>query len=205
MPKDGTKTKTAIMDSAEDLILVQGFAGTRVEDVINDAGVTKGAFFHHFDTKQDLAHALIDRFVERDEFQLNDKMDRAERLQKDPLQQMLVFLALMREDAEQLTHPTPGCLLGSYVYEAGLFDDAILKTMNDSMLVWRDTLEAKFKEISNLYTPRAGVDIRMLADTLTVIFEGAYVIAKTVKEPGVVAGQIDLFITFVELLFSERI
>lgn len=203
MPRDGSKTKTAIMDAAELLILDQGFAGTPIDDVIGAAGVTKGAFFHHFDTKQGLAHALIDRFTERDEQQLRTKMERAERLHKDPLQQLLIFVSLLQEDAEILTHPTPGCLIGSYVYEAGLFDEDILQVMNDAMMVWRSAIESKLEAIAKIYPPRVDVNFAALADMLTVIIEGAYVFAKTIKDPSVVADQLGQYRDYLDLLFAR--
>jgi TetR/AcrR family transcriptional repressor of nem operon len=44
-----------------DLVRSNGFAATRVDDVCAAAGVTKGSFFHHFSSKQDLAVAAARR------------------------------------------------------------------------------------------------------------------------------------------------
>ena len=52
MPRDGTATRTRILDAAQALVLKQGYAGTSVDDVIAAAGTTKGGFFHHFPSKQ---------------------------------------------------------------------------------------------------------------------------------------------------------
>ena len=56
MARDGTMTRTKIMDAAERLILEQGFGGTSIDRVIEGAGVTKGTFFYNFRTKTDLAY-----------------------------------------------------------------------------------------------------------------------------------------------------
>ena len=60
MPKDGTATRERILDAAEHLVIENGFAATSVDQVIRAAGTSKGAFFHHFDSKLDLARALTD-------------------------------------------------------------------------------------------------------------------------------------------------
>lgn len=202
MPRDGTETRRAIMDAAEQLILDRGFAGTPIDAVLEIAGVTKGAFFHHFDSKQELAHALIERYAALDLGHLEDKMERAEELSTDPLQQLLVFVGLFREEAEELTQPYPGCLMGSYCYEAGLFDGPVMDVIRSTMLAWRERLTAKLEEVAERYPPRRDVDLASLADQITVVFEGAYILSKVVQEPAIVAEQLQHHRTYLELLFA---
>lgn len=204
MPADGTATRTAIMDSAETLVLEQGFAGTSVDAIIGQAGVTKGAFFHHFSSKLDLAHALIERFANLDQGHLFGKLERAEKLQKDPLQQILIFIGLFIEEAEIVTQPAPGCLMGSYVYEAGLFDDHILKLIQDNMLIWREELARRFEAIAEIHPPALEVDYEELADLMYVMFEGAFVMSRSLQEPGLVAAQLTQYRNYIELLFSRQ-
>lgn len=203
MPRDGTATRTAIMDAAERLILERGFGGTPIDDILAVAGLTKGAFFHHFETKQDLAHALIDRYVRLDLGHLTGKMERAEALSTDPLQQLLVFVGLFREEAEALTRPYPGCLMGSYCYEAGLFDEQITDVIRTTMLTWRERLLAKLEEVAAAYPPRREVDLESLADQITVVFEGAYIVSKVLEDPSVVSAQLEHQRTYLELLFAS--
>ena len=66
MPKDGSGTRTRILDAAEQLVERNGFAATSVDQILVAAGSSKGAFFHHFDSKRDLAAALVDRYVDAD-------------------------------------------------------------------------------------------------------------------------------------------
>ena len=66
----------------------------KVDEVIGSAGVTKGAFFHHFRTKSDLGHALVERFARRDRAHLERNIQRAERLAGDPLTQLLILVGL---------------------------------------------------------------------------------------------------------------
>lgn len=204
MPADGTATKTTIMDTAEDLVLHRGFAGTSVDSIIGEAGVTKGAFFHHFPSKQDLAHALIERFARLDQGHLFEKMDRADKLQRDPLQQMLVFVGLFIEEAEIVTQPSPGCLMGSYVYEAGLFDDHTLSVIQDNMIMWREELTRRFEKIAEAHPPSLEVDLPALADLMYVIFEGAFIMSRSLKEPNMVAGQLRHYRNYLELLFGSQ-
>src|SRR5262245_66274424 len=93
MPRDGSATRTRILDAAETLVLDQGFAGTSVDEVIATAETTKGGFFHHFASKQELARALVERYVAADLELLDDLMARSEAESDDPLKQFLHFVA----------------------------------------------------------------------------------------------------------------
>ena len=58
-------SRNKLLDAAVTLIRTRGYEATRVDDVCAAAGVTKGSFFHHFKTKEDLAHAAAQRFADR--------------------------------------------------------------------------------------------------------------------------------------------
>ncbi|MEQ8966675.1 MAG: TetR/AcrR family transcriptional regulator [Azospirillaceae bacterium] len=204
MPRNGAETRRTIMDAAEGLILEQGFAATSIDRVIERAGVRKGTFFYHFETKAALALALVERYAALDLEHLEGNMARAEAMSRDPLQQVLIFVGLFREAAEKLSEPYPGCLFASFCYEAGLFDEATLAVIRDAMARWRVRLGAKLAEASARHPPRADVDTDSLADLLTVIFEGAFILSKTCKDPRTVADQLGHYRTYLELLFGAE-
>lgn len=204
MPRDGRATRTKIMDAAEELILKQGFSASSVDSVIAAAGITKGTFFYHFESKAALAKALVDRFAALDLGHLEQNMARAENLSRDPLQQLLIFVGLFIEDAERLTEPYPGCLFASFVYEGGLFDDGTLGVIAETYDAWEKRLGGKLREIAEIRPPREAVDLDNLAEMLTVIFEGAFIVSKTTREPQVVAQQLILFRSYLELLFADK-
>src|SRR6185295_15396002 len=56
--------RTKILGSALSVIRAKGYAATSVDDLCAAAGVTKGAFFHHFKSKEDLAVAAADFWSE---------------------------------------------------------------------------------------------------------------------------------------------
>ena len=124
--RDPERTRERILAAAQALILDHGFGATTVDAVVNRAGITKGAFFHHFGSKADLARALVDRYALLDKQHLEHNMERAAKLASDPLQQVLVLIGLYEEEFESMAEPFPGCLFASYIYENKLFDEATL-------------------------------------------------------------------------------
>lgn len=190
------------MDAAEALILKQGFSATAIDAIIAEAGITKGTFFYHFDTKAALAQALVERFADYDLGYLEQNMRRAENLSRDPLQQMLIFIGLFIEGAESLSEPYPGCLFASFIYESGLFEDSTLGVITGAYTAWRERLGGKLREIVELHPPAEEVDLDSLAEMLTVVFEGAFIVSKTQREPEVVAEQLIHYRRYIELLFA---
>ena len=182
----------------------QGFAATSIDKIIERAGVTKGTFFYHFETKNALALALIDRFAAGDQEVLRTSMDRAEKLSNDPLQQVLIFVGLILEVAEELDgNPTPGCLFATYCFESGLFDDETNGVISSAMGNWKKMLGAKLRAAAEQYPMKMDVDLDDLANLLSVIFEGAFVMSR-IEGRGIFVDQLGHYKKYLELLFDAQ-
>jgi len=200
--RNGDKTRKKIMDAAETLIMEQGFSASSIEQIIAGAEITKGTFFYHFPTKNDLAQALVERYARRDNRHLTEKMAVAEEATADPAHQLLVFLEQFIAIADDWTTPYPGCLFASFCYEAGLFEDRTHVVMRDSMLSWRARIADKLRAAVAATPPRLPVDIDSLADTITVVFEGAFIVSRTLDDPKTVARQLRHLHGYLRLLFA---
>jgi TetR/AcrR family transcriptional repressor of nem operon len=202
MPRNGTVTRSKIMDAAQKMVLDVGLSGTSVEKVIDEAGVTKSTFFYHFKTKHDLAAALIERYAEDDRHHCSDAMAKAEKLARDPLQQLLIFVGLFIEMTDKLDEPFPGCLYASYCYQSGAISADIMSRINDMMHFWRKLLCEKIDAIVAINPPRIPIENYQVADHMLTTFEGAFILSKIMKEPGLASQQLVQCRNYIELLFT---
>ncbi len=202
MPRSGAKTKTRILDVSHELVMGHGLAGTSIDMVLQQAEITKGAFFYHFKSKADLARALVQRYAEQDAAHLEEQLTRAEKLSRDPLQQILVFLGLLQEEVEQLADPGGGCLIASYIYQFEDLDPEIRAISAQSFLLWRQRLAEKFTAAMAEYPPRLSVQPEELADGIVSTFEGAFVMMRVLQEPQQIRQQLAHYRNYIELLFS---
>lgn len=202
MPRDGTATKEKILEVAQELVLEYGFGGMSVDQVITAAGITKGAFFHHFKSKNDLASALLVRYIQMDDQLLHELMARAENLSRDPLQQYLIFIGLMEEMLRGLSEPPPGCLIASYIYQLELFSAEIKNAVITGFQEWERVLGDKLAAVFEKYTPRIPVTTKQIYDNLLALFEGGVIMAKLYDKGYVLAEQVGQHKNYVELLFQ---
>lgn len=202
MARNGDKTHAKIMDVAEALILEQGFSATSIDQIIRRAEMTKGSFFYHFPTKTDLAQALVERYAQRDGRLLEIAMTAAEAAHEQPVRQLLGFVDHFIAIAHDWTTPYPGCLFASFCYESGLFEERTHAVIRRSMLTWRNRIAEKLALAAADTPPRLAVDLDSLADTITVVFEGAFIVSRTLNDPKSVAQQLRHLKAYLILLFD---
>jgi len=203
--RKGEETRNRILDAAEAAVLQKGFGGTSIEELIVETGITKSGFFYHFKDKNELAKALLNRYIENDERIYDEIFSRARDLMDDPLQSFLLGLKLLSELVADLPNGHPGCLVATVCYYERLFDREIQETNRNAVLAWRRRFGRMFREIMEVYMPREPVDVDQLADMVSSVLEGGIVLSKTLKEPNTLAEQVLMLRTFVKMLFLPAV
>jgi TetR/AcrR family transcriptional repressor of nem operon len=203
MGAKGERTREHIMATAESIILQRGYSGTSIEEIIGEAGITKGGFFYHFDGKNDLARKLILRYLENDVVFFDGLADRARSLTEDPLQQLLIFLKLMAEAMEDLPGAHPGCLVASFTYEAEQFDDEVRELNAEGVLSWRRIFLQHFEKVVEKYPMRVEQPLEDLADMLSSVIEGGIIMSKVLNDRTILPNQLLQFRNYVRLVFGD--
>jgi TetR/AcrR family transcriptional regulator, cholesterol catabolism regulator len=75
-PRDPDGTREALLKSALALFEELGYDATSVQQIVDDADRTKGAFYHHFQSKEDLLRELHDDFIVHQLEKAHEVMDR---------------------------------------------------------------------------------------------------------------------------------
>lgn len=203
MAEKGEQTRERILATAEPIILRQGFAGTSLDDILKATKLTKGAFFHHFKGKGDLARALVERYA-RNDYELFARFAaEAEAAIDDPLQQAMLFLKKFEDFIEGLREPVGGCVFAAYTYESLQFDPAIHAFIAHSLRRWTALYEKKFESVLSRYKPARPVSARDLADMIVALIEGGFILTRSYNDPALVARQSRQFRLFLELLFAR--
>ena len=169
-PRNG---RDRLLEAGLKLVRAQGFAGTSVEQLCVEAGVTKGAFFHHFRSKEALGVALADYwsdstgsfFAAAPFHALPDPVDRV-------LGYLDLRIALLGGPVEQFS-----CVAGTMVQEAFQSSDAIRAACEASIMGNASALEADIAA-AIAQSGAQGVTAAGLARHVQAVIQGAFVLAK---------------------------
>jgi TetR/AcrR family transcriptional repressor of nem operon len=202
MARSGAQTRERILDAAERLILDKGLAATPVDEILSESATSKGSFFHHFPSKNALARALVERYAARDIAFLDEIMAQAEAASDDPAQQVIAFLRLFEEAADETVSQQPSCLYVSYIFDKQLFVDGTNDVIANAFAAWRTRLAEKLVEAAKTHPTRVPVDLDALADHLSVTYEGAFMTGRATSDPGLMRRQLELVRQQVALLFG---
>ncbi|MFE4709905.1 TetR/AcrR family transcriptional regulator [Paenibacillus sp. NPDC056722] len=62
--KEPEERRNEILDTAEKLFYTKGYAGTTVNDILQEIGIAKGTFYYYFKSKEEVMDAVVMRFIE---------------------------------------------------------------------------------------------------------------------------------------------
>jgi TetR/AcrR family transcriptional repressor of nem operon len=177
MPKDGTINRERILDAAEHLVIENGFAATSVDQVLKAAGTSKGAFFHHFDSKLALARALTERYVAGDIAQLHAALDATASV-ADPAERVIAFVRWFEDRADEVMSAQSNCLYVAVLTEQQLVDQGNADLITVAVEVWRKEIATLLSAAGDA-TGRDLGDLDALADHVFVTFEGAFLLCRS--------------------------
>src|SRR5580704_19270487 len=194
------ESKTKFLQAAIRVIRVKGFTATRVEDVCEAAGLTKGSFFHHFESKDELALAAADYWIEGTEAQFGFASYHE---LADPLERLLAYVdfrkALLTGELADFT-----CLAGTMVQEVYDTHPAIRDACNRSISEHAATLIPYIEEVMHQRALLPDWTAESLALYTQATLQGAFILAKAKHNREVAAATIDHLRRYLELLFNQR-
>lgn len=204
MTKKGTK-RQHILEIAEAHVLAKGFSATFIDDIIAEAGITKSGFNYHFNDKNELARALIERAIHDDDVVLDGIFGRARELDDDPLHVFLIGLKLLAEMFRDIPNGHPGCVVATFCFAERSFDSRVRELNRQWALGWRTRFLVDLEKIGEHYLPNDDVSMEALADRITNTVEGGIVLSRASGQPTLLADQMLLLRSHIKLLFSPQI
>jgi TetR/AcrR family transcriptional repressor of nem operon len=191
-------SRTRFLDAAMHVFRAKGYSATRVEDVCEAAGLSKGSFFHHFKTKEDLALAAADHFAAMADRAFESAPFRDE---SDPLDRVLGYIDL-RAAMLQGELPDYTCLLGTMVQEVYDTHPAIRVACERNISAHAATVAVDIAAAKQRYAPNASWTPESVALYTQAVIQGAFILAKAKHDARVAADCIGHLRQYVQALFN---
>ena len=197
-PKPSAKTR--ILNAAVKLIRTKGYNATTVDDLCSEAGVTKGAFFHHFKSKDALGLATARHWTE-----LTSPLfeSAAYHQPSSALERVLAYLdfrrAIIGGELAEFT-----CLAGTLAQEVHTSHPDIAHAAGDAITGHATTLVADIQAAMDERGGHFPCTARSLALHTQAALQGGFIIAKSTGDARHAEEAIDHLKTYVKLLFREE-
>ena len=192
------QSKTKLLEATIKTVRTKGYTATRVEDVCAEAGVTKGSFFHHFKSKDELALAALEHWKQSS----SELFSHADyHLAPDPLDRVLAYLdfrkAILTGELPEFT-----CFAGTMLQEMYAANPQIRAACESSICGHAGTLVADIEAAMRKYPVADEVTAEGLALHTQCVLQGAFILAKAKGSAAVAADSIDHLRRYFLLLFQ---
>lgn len=193
------ESKTRLLNATLNIVRAKGYTATRIEDICAEAGVTKGSFFHHFKSKEDLALAAAAHWQARatQMFATAPYHDLP-----DPLDRLLGYIefrkAILTGDLPEFT-----CFAGTIIQEAYRTHPDVSAACGQGLSDSIATLAADIRAGMRKHRIRGDWSAESLAQHILAVIQGSFVLAKAEGSAAAVAQNLDHLRRYVELLFRR--
>ena len=171
MPRPSVKEE--IVEAALKVLHQRGFNATGVQDITDAAGVPKGSFYNHFESKEALGLVALERYWEG----ALRSLEVLKNPDVAPVARLKSYFRALNELARKLKY-RPGCMIGNLSIEMTDQSPAMREYLASILAKWSRAIEACVKEAQADGSVRRDLDAKAIGAFLLNSWEGAVLRSK---------------------------
>ena len=190
-------TRERLLEAGFKEIYRRGFQGASLDTILDQAGVTKGALYHHFPDKAALGYAVVDEVVR--DLLLQRWLGVLEAEPGDPIS---ALQGMLKQRLAQLQpHEVElGCPLNNLGQEMSPLDERFRHRVAAIFQTWTDGFAEVLQRGQTEGSVRRDLDPRQAATFLVAAIEGSYGLAKSARSPAMLRSNLDFLSELLECL-----
>lgn len=171
-------TRVKILNFAAEEVLRSGFQSASVGEIIRKAGVSKGCFYHHFPTKQELGYAVLDEMFTRVKTEIWEPILSSD----NPLESIINMYENPDHevDCERIKH---GCPINNLAQEMSPIDEGFRERIEIIYSSWKERLTESLHACQKKGYMNNDVQASDIATLIMAVTQGAVGIAKNSQQP----------------------
>jgi AcrR family transcriptional regulator len=177
--RDPQRTRELLLQSAFQEVYRSGFQSASVDNILASTGVTKGALYHHFDSKESLGYAVIDEVIAG---MTRDKWLGPLASTADPIDTLIGIVegtSVLPQDIRG------GCPLNNLAQEMSPLDEGFRKRLGRQFDAWQEAIAAALSRGQSEGMVRRDLDARETAGFLIAMYEGYLSLAKNAQDANI--------------------
>jgi len=189
-------TRRKLLDAATTLMLKQGFNGTTIDEICDEAGLTKGSFFYHFENKEDICKAAVKAFGESG----LSVYAAARKPLAEPLEELHQVFETM-DDFVQRLNPIV-CLVGMMSQEMSRQNRSLRAACLQQLEGWTEIMRSRLEAAKQQLKPSTDFDAAEVALFLCSVWQGSMLVGKTRQSQEMIRNNLRLASAYVDSLFA---
>ena len=132
-----------IVAAADQLFYQQGYENTSFSDIANEVNISRGNFYYHFKSKDDILNAVIDKRLG----DIENTLHEWEKNSPDPKNRILSYINMLHQNKESITKH--GCPVGVMCTELNKLNHLMHSDVSRLHLLFKNWLSKQFKELGH--------------------------------------------------------
>ena len=195
--RNPVETRAKLLAATVGLMLRQGFNATSVDQICADAGVTKGSFFHYFESKEEVGLAAVNWWGQMGTDLYSEAWKNPD---EDGLEQFHRFLDIMSGLTERPDQPCI-CMVGMFSQEMAMGNAAMREACSAHLATWSGFVVTMLDKAKRVHPPVVEFDSKSIAWCLNSLWQGSMMVTKAHQRQAMIAENIELARQFVDGLF----
>jgi TetR/AcrR family transcriptional regulator, transcriptional repressor for nem operon len=191
MPRE-TNSRADLLEQGTQLMLRSGYAGTGLVELLQAAGVPKGSFYNHFESKEAFGIELVQRYYARHDRILASLLAETDR---SPLERLRSYFERLLQRAVDASPQARGCLLGMLALEMAGSSEPLRATVSDAFGRWQARLAELLRQAQVAGEVAPEQDPQPLAAMLIGGWEGALMRARASRDLDALRTSLDLLLS----------
>jgi TetR/AcrR family transcriptional regulator, transcriptional repressor for nem operon len=182
--RDPERTRERLLQAASRAVYRSGFQSASLDAILAATGVTKGALYYHFDSKEALGYAIVEEIIAPD---LRGKWLRPLQGGKDPID---TLIGIVQGESVRPEDVRGGCPLNNLAQEMSPLDEGFRKRLAMVFHAWREGIATALRKGLTQGMVRRDVKPAEAAGFLVATLEGYVSLAKNAQDAKVMKAGI---------------